>query len=492
MMRASTSPDLPFRQVVIIGAGFGGLVMACELNRKLNFNDFVIYERNSGIGGTWHENNYPGAAADIPGAAYQISFAPEPNFSRIFPVWSELNEYMLNVARRYQISQHVRSGMAWVGSAWLEESKTWRIQLQNTDTGDISFQDCKVLVSATGHMIDPKRFDVKGKQDFQRRIVHSSKWSADIDLKGKNVVVVGNGSTAVQLVPALLKDVQKCTQIQRAPQWILNRQNPCVPEIIRRLLTWFPFLFSFLSALCFLVVESFYHVLGNRIPQMSKKHMKDCGVPQKYHPLLTPSYPPGCKRLVFAAEYLQCLKNPKIELVQDEIVSLSKKSVITKLGNEYPCDLLILAHGFESESFNLPLKGRDGISPEEHWKTAGGPSCYKGIAMHGFPNFFMIRGPNMASGHNSVIWYIEATTALILNVAGPLIKGKMDLAEIKEDAELEYVRAVQAACQKGVWGSGCHTYYVNESGWNHTMYPWNSYSLWFFRFWKRKDWILSE
>ncbi|OXV05420.1 hypothetical protein Egran_06812 [Elaphomyces granulatus] len=397
-MASKSSQYLPFRQVVIIGGGFGGLAMACELKRKLNFRDFVIYERNPGLGGTWYDNNYPGAAADIPGAVYQLSFAPEPNFSRIFPGRNEMHTYMLNVADRFNILQHLQCNHAWIGSTWLDDRKCWRIELRSTQTGEVSIQECKVLISATGHMVDPKRFDVPGKSDFKGQIVHSSKWTDEIDLKGKNVVVLGNGSTAVQVVPAILNDVQKCTQIQRAPQWILNRPNPHVSTRVRQFLALFPIIFALLQGFGFAVAEAFFPLLGKGIPQMNKNQFKKCDIPQKYHQLLTPSFQPGCKRLVFASEYLQCLKNPKVDLIQEEIVSLGEKAVFTTSGNQYPCDILILAHGFESNTFKLPLKGRDGITPEEHWNNAGGPSCYKGCAMNGFPNFFMIRGPNMASG----------------------------------------------------------------------------------------------
>jgi hypothetical protein len=195
---------------------------------------------------------------------------------------------------------------------------------------------------------------------------------------------------------------------------------------------------------------------------------------------------------VFASHYLQCLKNLKLDLIQDSITSMSQKSVHTASGHEYPCDVLILAHGFESENFTLPLKGRNGITPEVHWQAAGGPSCYKGCAMNGFPNFFMLRGPNMASGcvyalrhvqcrtadidhnrHNSVIYYIETTIALVLGVAAPLIRRSGGRVEVTHDAELRYAKKVQAACKKGVWGRGCSTYYVNGDGWNHAMYPWS-------------------
>ncbi|XP_014553636.1 hypothetical protein COCVIDRAFT_107170 [Bipolaris victoriae FI3] len=484
------SSTLPFRQVVIVGCGFGGLVMACQLKRRLQFNDFVMYERNAGLGGTWHHNRYPGASADVFGAAYQISFAPEPKFTRAFPVWNELHGYMEKVADRYNLVPHMKFGISWEGSVWIPETRCWRVVLRDCATGDTFTQMCKVLVSATGHLVDPKQLEVQGKDIFKGKIVHSSLWTSDIDVKDKSVVVLGNGSTAVQLVPSILEDVKECTQIQRAPQWILHRPNPALPAAMLTLLTYVPLLFTVLRTTLFAITEAFFHVVGNKIPQISKNHLRKFEVPEEYYDLLTPSYRPGCKRLVFASDYLGCLKNPKLHLIQDEIASLREKSVVTRSGKEYPCDMLLLAHGFESETFKLPLTGRNGVTPQRHWAVAGGPSCYKGIAMHDFPNFFTIRGPNMASGHNSVIWYIEATVELILNVATPLIQGKVNQVEVTAEAESEYVNKVQAACRRGVWGSACNTYYVTKNGWNHTMYPWNSYSLWWFRFVNKKDWTV--
>ncbi|KAI9046091.1 flavin-containing monooxygenase [Aspergillus affinis] len=474
---AEKSQVLPFRQVVIIGAGFGGLAMACELKRKLNFHDFIIYERNPGLGGTWYDNNYPGAAADIPGSVYQLSFAPEPNFTHAFPDRQQLHNYMLDVAQRFHILPHLECNVAWVGSTWLEDRKCWIVELQNTQTGERYVQECAVLISAIGHMVDPKRFDVPGKETFQGQIIHSSKWTNEVDLKGKNVVVLGNGSTAVQIVPAILDDVKQCTQIQRAPQWILNRPNPYVPETLRKCLALFPILFILLQHCGFALAELFYPLLGRRIPRLSKSHLRACGVPEKYHTLLTPSYEPGCKRLVFASSYLQGLSNPKLQLLQDEITSLSSSAVELKSGVSVPCDVLVLAHGFESETFTFPVKGRKGRTTVKHWEEAGGPSCYKGCAMNGFPNFFMIRGPNMASGHNSVIYYIEMTVALILKVASPLIQGRVRSVEVKSQVEKSYVDVVQEACKKGVWGRGCSTYYVDGTGWNHTIYPWSEFQF---------------
>ncbi|KAL1796106.1 hypothetical protein ACET3X_006330 [Alternaria dauci] len=412
----------------------------------------------------------PGAAADIPGAVYQISFAPEPKFSRAFPMWNELHDYIEKVADQFNIVPHVKFSMSWKESVWVPESSCWRVILRDCTTGNTFTQMCKVLISATGHLVNPKQLEVQGKPVFKGKIVHSS--------------------TAVQLVPGILNHVKECTQIQRAPQWILHRPNPKIPITILQLLTRVPFLFTILRTVLFAVAESFFHILGKKIPQMSRKYLQQHEVPEEYYDLLTPSYRPGCKRLVFAPEYLECLKDPKMHLIQDEIAFLRETALVTRSGKEYACDILILAHGFESETFTFPLKGRNGTTPDDHWAVAGGPSCYKGIAMHDFPNFFMIRGPNMASGHNSVIWYIEATVELILNVITPLLRGELNHVEVTAEAESKYVDKVQAACRRGVWGSGCHTYYVTENGWNHTMYPWNSYSLWWFRFVNKQDWTM--
>ncbi|KFA70746.1 hypothetical protein S40288_09221 [Stachybotrys chartarum IBT 40288] len=485
---------LPFRQVIIIGAGFGGIDMACALKRKLNFENFIIYDRNSDIGGTWYDNNYPGCAVDIPGLIYQLSYAPEPNFPRVFPTRLEMLAYLERTVAKYDLYRHVQLNMSWITASWLEDEQRWSVELKNTQTGETFIQECKVLVGAIGHQVDPKDFFVKNKEEFQGHIIPACKYPEALNLKDKNVVVLGNGSTAVQVVPNILKDVKKCVQIQRDAQWILHRPNPPVPQGVRNFLTQFPVFFSLVQQLIFALIECFYPILGRRLAGIANGHQKKFEVPEKYHPLLTPSYTPGCKRLVFAVDYLQCLKDPKIELVQDEIAALRSSSVVTKSGNEYPADVIILCHGFKGDTFYYPLKGRGGITPSKHWDAAGGPSCYKGCAMSGFPNFFSIRGPNVSSGlvaasskimkaesmlksnrQQSVIWFIEATTTLILNAAAPLILDKAALVEVKSSAELAYVNRVQAACKKGFWGRDCHTYYLTESGWNHTVYPWSEY-----------------
>ncbi|KAK5997934.1 Baeyer-Villiger monooxygenase [Cladobotryum mycophilum] len=475
-MSTKTAYALPYRQVIIVGAGIAGLDMACGLKRKLNFDDFVIYERNHALGGTWYDNNYPGCAVDIPGFIYQLSYAPEPNFSRCFPSRAEMNAYLGRVADRFDIHKHVQYNMSWINGIWNEDRKTWTVELQNVNTGETYTQECKVLIGAIGHQVDPKDFE----------------YPENLDLKGKNVVVLGTGSTATQVVPNILKDVKKCTQIQREPHWILNRPNPQVPKSLRAFFSYFPFMFLCLQHLTFAIVEAFYPILGRRISGMAKKHLKQCHVPEKYWPILTPDYTPGCKRIVFSVDYLQCLKDPKVEVVQDTVSSLSENHVITGSGKKYEADIIILCYGFKADTFYYPIQGRNGLVPSEHWEIAGGPSCYKGCAMNGFPNFFSIRGPNVSSGHQSLIWFIEATTALILKVSAPLITGEVDTIEVDPKAEQSYVSRVQAACQRGFWGRDCHTFYVTKDGWNHTVYPWTPYWLWFHRFVNKSHWIIAQ
>ncbi|KAH8698216.1 hypothetical protein GQ44DRAFT_832214 [Phaeosphaeriaceae sp. PMI808] len=355
-------------QVVIIGAGFGGLAMACELKRKLNFHDFVIYERDAGLGGTWYYNDYPGAAADIPGAVYQLSFAPEYNFNYVFPTRNEIQAYMWRVASKFNILPHLQCNFAWIESVWIEKRNCWRSEFRHTKSGELRVHESRILISATGHLVNPKTFDVPGRVGFKGLVIHSARWPEHVDLQEKNVVVLGNGSTAVQLVPAILDN---------APQWILNRANPQVPASLKKAFAWFPLLFLMVQHLGFVAAEIFLPLLGRHIPKMSKRQLERCAVPERYHKLLTPSYEAGCKRLVFASHYLQCLKNPKLNLVQDSIIGMGDNVVHTASGRDYPCDVLILAHGFESENFTLPLKGRHGITPEAHWQAAGGPVATK-------------------------------------------------------------------------------------------------------------------
>ncbi|KAM7210836.1 hypothetical protein V8F06_013778 [Rhypophila decipiens] len=492
----TTSPTpseaLPFRQVVIIGAGLAGLNVACRLLTKLNFDDFVIYDRYPGLGGTWYENDYPGCAVDIPGCTYQLSYAPEPNFSRIFPVRGEMKAYIDRVASRFDIPRHVVYNRNWIDATWDDDTKTWTVELQCTKTGQTYTQVCKVLVGAIGHQVDPKELQVPGLADFKGQIIYASKYPAGLDLKGKDVVVLGTGSTATQIVPNILKHVESCTQIQREPHWIVNRPNPYLPSWLRTTLTNFPLLFRLLQHLVFAITELFYPILGRSLARLATKHMKQASVPEKYHSILTPSYTPGCKRIVFSVDYLQCLQNPKFSLVQDTVSRLDPTSVITSSGASFPAQVIIVCYGFKAHTFFYPLHGRDGITPQQHWAQAGGPSGYKGTSMHGFPNFFMVRGPNVSSGHQSLIWFIEASTELILNVAKPLVLGQVDCVEVDKEAERKWVVETQKACQKGFWGRDCHTFYVTESGWNHTVYPWTPYKLWFHRFVSKGHWIVTK
>lgn len=413
---------------------------------------------------------------------------------------------------------------------WLEAEQVWEVKLQHlvSGAGDLSEHDrsskvreegaqsvyvshetvrCKVLVSAVGGLVEPQTWPerVPGKETFAGPIFHSARWRYDVDLKDKEVIVVGTGCSAAQFVPQLTKKygAKSVTQLMRSPPWVVPRVNP--PFGKRNWEKWSPWLNThvpgFLSAIrmaIFLGAEYDWRLFGSekyhekerkKVEEKLLAHMRKT-VPKKYHEILTPDYGVCCKRRIFDATWFPGLSDPEIELTTLPLTSIGEKSVTLGPGRAYPpldtkssapthevtipADVIILANGFQTTEWLHPLDitGRDGRKLHETFAKRGGPSMYMGNVLDGFPNFFTIFGPNTATGHSSVILASENMINLTLKIIKPILKGEVATAEIKESAELEWDRDTQSALKKRVWNTGgCVSWYKTEEGWNSTVYP---------------------
>jgi len=365
----------------------------------------------------------------------------------------------------------------------------------------------KVLVSAVGGLVEPQVWPdtIPGKDTFEGEIFHSARWRYDIDLKNKDVVVVGTGCSAAQFVPRLTKDygAKSVTQLMRSPPWVVPRQAP--PGGIKNWEKWAPWLNTYVPGfnkfMRFLVAsgaEYDWRLFGSedhhakeraKVEESLLRHMK-ATVPKKYHEILTPDYGVGCKRRIF--------NDPKIELTTLPLTSISSNSVKLGPGRTYPApekqqnlgpdemtvpaDVVVLANGFQTTKWLHPLEitGRHGKKMHDVWDERGGPQMYMGVAMDGFPNFFTIFGPNTATGHSSVILASENMVNLSLKFIKPLLEGEAQTVEIKREAEEEWTADIQGALKKRVWNTGgCRSWYQTESGWNSTLYPYASLLLTF-------------
>lgn len=437
---------------------------------------------------------------------------------------------MADVCERYQIVDKIQLNTDVKELRWIEDDEEWEVTLSHLvpGTGDlaqhernrIAAQDghhkiyvkteivrAKVVVSGVGGLVEPKTWpkDIPGIEDFEGEVMHTARWSDQIDLKDKDVIMVGSGCSAAQVVPELAKpeaNVRSITQLMRTPPWVQPDTIP--PEYLPsyekwspRLMTHVPGLASFMrSVLFFMLEKTFYDMFtdtawGRRVrPQREKKfldHMRQLA-PEEYHEILTPNYSLGCKRRIIDGTWYRSLNAPNVELTTQPLAKVNSKSVTLGPGRHYPpnksedavevreipADVIIMANGFETNQWLHPLKviGREGKDLEEVWAERGGAQAYQGIAMDSFPNFFILFGPNTVTGHNSVIFATENAINYSLKFIKPILNGYVSSYEVMEDAEREWTRQVQDALQKSVFRRGaCSSWYITADGWNSTTYP---------------------
>ncbi|KAL4947944.1 hypothetical protein BDW69DRAFT_189723 [Aspergillus filifer] len=478
-----------YSKVVIIGAGFSGLTMACQLQDKLKEYDYTIYERSKETGGTWSANKYPGCAVDIPAALYSLSFAPNPNFSKLCPNQSEVLKYFHSVSRQYCVPDHIVCGTEWVNAEWQDSTATWTVRLQDLASGECFNHHCKILISAVGALVNPNPYNLPGVENFKGEVVHTARWREGLSLRGKNVIVVGNGASAAQVIPAVIHETKSITQFIRTPQYYVANDNFDISARWQALFRWVPGLLLLFRLFIFLYLESAMALFGLG-EQGSRRRAEAAGksraymtgsAPEKYWPLLIPEYEIGCKRRVFdKAKYIPCLQNPRLHLTDDPIARVCESSVVTKSGKHYPADAIVLATGFSLTHWDVSIVGRNGRSRAQHWEDVGYIEAYQSIANVGFPNFFYVLGPNCGRAHTSTLFAIESYTNLILRVTRPIIQGKSSTVEVKASSEAAYNERLHEKINNTVFIDSCGSYFNDtRTGRNWFIYPWSSARMWF-------------
>ncbi|EON67384.1 hypothetical protein W97_06637 [Coniosporium apollinis CBS 100218] len=518
--------------VVIVGAGESGIAMGARLKEVLGFDQFRIFERQAGIGGTWWINQYPGVACDVPAVFYSFSFAPNPRWTSFFPPGHEIVKYLEGVCGKYEITDKVQCNTDVEGCRWLENEQLWEVTLRHlvAGAGDLSAKDrqrkiaeegeksvisskevvrAKVVVSAVGGLVEPRGWpdEIIGKADFKGPIFHSARWDHSVDMTNKDVVVVGTGCSAAQFVPRLTKapyNAKSVTQLMRSPPWVVPRmQPPGGDQWWERwgptLMSNIPGLLKLFRTLLFAAMEYDFRLFGgSEYHEKERKkteaalmaHLKKT-VPEKYHEMLTPDYGVGCKRRIFDATWFPSLNDPKIELTTQPLTRVGETSVTLGPGRTYPnplkgnssvptdekevpADVIVLASGFDTSKWLHPLKvvGAHGKDLVETMDERGGAQAYQGTAMDSFPNFFIIFGPNTATGHSSVILATENMVNYSLKFIKLILAGDVTTVDVKQEAEQAYTREIQQSLKGTVWMSGgCQSWYFTKDGWNSTVYP---------------------
>lgn len=460
--------------VAVVGAGCGGLAAAYKLHKE-GFYDFVVLEKANEVGGAWRENTYPGCTCDIPSNLYSFSFAQNPNWSRAFAKQPEIYQYLQNVSHQFGLRNFIHFNTAVTGAYWQEATQEWHL---HTSKG---IYIARFLIGAAGPLHAPKLPAVKGINDFKGAIFHSSQWDHSCDLTGKKVAVVGSGASAIQLIPEIQPIVDRLYVLQRTPQWILPKANFNTSAAQKTLFNAFPQTQQALREALYRGLEMFGY--GFRYPALMKRFQKLAELwihSQIKNPELrakvTPDYVLGCKRVLLSNNYFKSLDNANVDVITGGLQEVKSHSVIAADGKEYDVDVIVLATGFETTDSPL-AKGifdGQGRSMESIW--GGSPQAYLGTTVSGFPNLFIILGPNVAVGHSSAIVLIEAQVNYIVDALKKVKVAQKQGFSLKESVQIQFNEEVQNALKNTVWNAGgCSSYYIDKNGKNTGVWPWSTF-----------------
>lgn len=458
--------------IVIVGAGFSGLGMAIQLARH-GRRDFALVEKSPDLGGTWFENRYPGCACDVPSPLYSYSFAPNPRWSRVFAPRDEIWQYLDRCAERYALRPHLRLGRSVTGARFDETSERWRVELDGEPA-----LDCRVLVMGVGALHQPRIPDIEGLTDFGGEVFHSSHWPEGFTSAGKRVAVIGTGASAIQTVPVLAHDVAHLDVFQRTPAWIMPRPDVAMPDSAQRLFERVPVAQSAVRGLIYGMLEvrgALFRLSrrsGSLLASMARRHLAHQVRDPELRERLTPRYQIGCKRILISSDFYPALQRPNVSLVTDRIARLTADGIQTEDGTVHPADAVVLATGFDvrDNMRRVRVTGRAGQSLDERWSREG-VNAHLGMTVSGFPNLFVLLGPNTGLGHTSVVLMIEAQVRYVLRALRELDASGAAVWEVDSAAQQRSVQDVQRRLAGSVWDSGCLSWYLDENGRNFTMWP---------------------
>ena len=413
---------------------------------------------------------------------------------------------MNRVAEKYDLKKRIRFSVNAESCEWIEESHRWRISYRDLKTGIVSIHESQFLYFATGQLEKPREIDIPGSDTFEGPIFHTARWRKDVNLKDKKVVVFGNGCTGAQVVPAIVKETQSLTQFVRSKHWIFPPIDKRIPPSTQTVLKKVPGLMGLARLVVFLVTENdlrgFTQTKAaqnyrDRKRRITETYMRETA-PEKYHDILIPDFEVGCKRRIFDAGYLESLHSENLTLTNEKPLEIVPSGVRTDSG-VVEADVIILANGFVTNDFlpDMEIRGQRGQTIQQHWESYGGVEAYNCSALSGFPNMFMLLGPNSATGHTSAIIASENSINYSLRVIRPVLEGRASEACLKSEAEREYSNTMQGSLKDTVW-SGCQSWYNAQSKinsgrtWNAMTYPWSQAHYWyrsFFPVWS--DWVYT-
>jgi cation diffusion facilitator CzcD-associated flavoprotein CzcO len=461
--------------IVIIGSGFAGIAAAVALSAA--GRSYVMVERDADVAGTWRDNSYPGCACDVPSHLYSYSFAPNPGWTRAFSPQPEIYAYLQRVAAKYGIYDHCWFDTELQESRWDSASQTWQMQ---TSQGPIT---APVVIEAAGPLSEPSIPDLPGIDTFAGPTFHSAQWRHDLDLSGHRVACIGTGASAVQFVPEIAPATKQLTVFQRTAPWVIRRRDrgitrferwvyrrwPVTQRLARTLIYWGRETWS----LGFGTVPSAMKAAEAYSRSLIRHQVADPELRKK----LIPEFTFGCKRVLLSKTWYPALSRPNVDLVTDRIVEVTPTGIVTADDNgvrtEHDVDTIIFGTGFRATDPPIAhrLIGADGLSLAEHWRTSGAQAL-RGTTVAGFPNLFIMIGPNTGLGHTSMVYVIESQIAYILQLLTAKKTSGSSVVAARPDAERRYNDRVQRRLKRTVWSvGGCSSYYIDENGHNGSLWP---------------------
>lgn len=464
---------------IIIGSGFGGQAAAVNL-RRLGIEDFLILERRAWMGGTWSQNSYPGAAVDVQSPLYSLSFEPYP-WTQMFAEQHELVAYTNHVLAKHGLREKTRLNANVTQVQWDEAQQLWRVAIEGQ--GELA---AKFLINASGPLSTPVIPAFKGRDTFEGHSFHTNAWDHDHDYRGKRVAIIGSGASAAQVIPAIAPDVQTLHVFQRTPHWVLPRpdrifkpwqrallKNHLVYKVLRTAIYWAlesrMVGFKYSRPMLKLVAE--WPARRHIARQISDPAMRQA---------VTPDFTIGCKRVILSSTLYPALCRPNVQLhpKDDGIAEINARGILTAKGQQIDLDLIVYSTGYDATDgvISYPVIGKGGRSVQDLW--ADYPRAYLGTAMPGFPNLFIVTGPNTGIGHTSAIFVIEAQMEYIRRAIAATQRQGAKAIEVQAQAEADYTEMIHREMKQTVWQSGgCNSWYKSKSGRVIAMFPGFSFTF---------------
>ncbi|TWP36503.1 flavin-containing monooxygenase [Leekyejoonella antrihumi] len=466
----SAAREQPVLDVAAIGAGFGGLCLAIKLKDQ-GIGSFAIFDRGADFGGTWRDNTYPGAACDVPSAMYSYSFYPG-KWTSAFPRQSEILRYLHRAADHFGARDHFHFDAEVTAARFDTDAALWRLEL--VDGRQIA---ARVLVSAVGQLHRPVIPQLPGVDSFTGPAFHSAQWRHEVDLRGKKVAVVGTGASAIQLVPEVAKEAAHLTVFQRSAPYVIGKNvkrysdwqrnviHHVAPVRLANRLRFF--MIGEAAASAFTGANPLVRqVLLSRWRLRLHRGVRDPELREK----LKPDYELGCKRMLLSNEWYPAMARENVEVVTSGVTEVTASGLTAGDGTHREVDVIIYGTGFAAPSFLQPMRveGLDGQTLDDAWRD--GAQAHLGVCVHGFPNFFLIYGPNTNLGSNSIIYMIETQVAWITQALRGLERSGGRWLDVRADRQADFVAWVDRATQRGAYSGGCHSWYT-AAGRNTNNWP---------------------